>query len=229
MFNYIECEDIGALKKELSEHGVSILKTCMPESVCGQIKKFIDDFPEDIAEINYGGTEKRIWSAQEHFSQIDNFSLFADKLLSTIFGKKVITKTVLAYRNLPIQSEPELTNGRWHLDSLKSQYKVFCFLTNTTENSGPLELVPGTHYSSFKVWPLLSGHLIRPWDLGTGRRHYQKLDDTWVQRQAKRQGGTTPLLCEAGSVFIVNTSAIHRARPCFQDNRYALSVYYDHF
>jgi hypothetical protein len=37
------------------------------------------------------------------------------------------------------------------------------------------------------------------------------------------------MLCDEGSVVIVNTSAIHRARPCFEAGRYALTSYYGHF
>lgn len=222
-------EDLALARQQLAGQGFSFLKTRMSDAACAQVKQFIDAFPEAQSEINYGGTEKRIWSAQTHDAQLREFSAFADGLLSRLFSAQAQTKTVLAYRNHPVPQEPGLTLGRWHLDSLKNQYKVFCFLTRTTPDSGPLELVPGTQRAGFKALPLLTGQFIAPSDIGTDKRKYQKLDETWVDRQIQRQGGTMPLLCEAGSIVVVDTSAIHRARPCRAAERYALCVYYDHF
>lgn len=222
-------EDLALVRQQLAGQGFSFLKTRVPEAACTQVKQFIDAFPEAQSEINYGGSEKRIWAAQTHDAQLQAFSAFADDLLSKLFSAQAQTKTVLAYRNHPVKQEPGLTLGRWHLDSLKNQYKVFCFLTRTTPDSGPLELVPGSQRTGFKAWPLLSGQLIAPSDLGTDKRKYQKLDEAWVERQIQRQGGSVPLLCDAGSIVVVDTSAIHRARPCRQAERYALCVYYDHF
>lgn len=225
----LQDEDLAQIRQDLAGPGFSFLKTRVPETAGTQVKRFIDDFPEAQSEINYGGTEKRIWSAQTHDAQLRSFSAFADDLLSRLFSARAQTKTVLAYRNYPVPQEPGLTLGRWHLDSLKNQYKVFCFLTRTTPDSGPLELVPGTQNAGFKALPLLTGQLIAPGDVGTGKRRYQSLDEAWVERQIRRRGGTRPLLCEPGTIAVVDTSAIHRARPCRQDERYALCVYYDHF
>jgi hypothetical protein len=191
---------------------------------------FIDTFDDQKSEINYAGTEKRIWMSHEKDELIGKFRHFADRLISRIHGKQITSRDTLAIRNLPVEERSELHTGRWHLDSLRRQVKVFAFLTDVTERSGPLEIIPGSHRASFKFPQLLKGQLVGPTDLVLGdARKYQHLDDAWAERMASDVGGSTPLVCPAGTIAVVNTSAIHRARPCLEANRYALTSYYDHF
>ena len=34
------------------------------------------------------------------------------------------------------------------------------------------------------------------------------------------------VICKAGTMMVADTSAIHRARPCLEGSRYALTTYY---
>ncbi len=228
LFNQIP-ENINILRENIKSKGYAYLQTRATHEACDYLQTFIDQYPDKDVEINYGGTEKRIWNSQTKDPVIQAFADLSDHVIASVFNSKVNARTVLAYSNLPVPNEASLITGRWHLDSIRKQYKMFCFLTRTEEHTGPLEIVPRTHRTAFKLWPLASGHYIRRSDLGTNKRRYQKLDDQWVDAQCRKAGGSVPLLCEAGTLILVDTSAIHRARPCLEGSRYALCAYYDHF
>lgn len=225
----IQQEDYSNVGKRLKHNGFAILNTTMREEACDNIIEFINDYPSVSSEFNYGGTEKRIWKAEESSPVVNSFALFSNSTMKALFEREPAFSTVLAYRNFPISHDEDLRKGRWHLDSFRPQYKLFCFLTKTTELSGPLEIVPGTMKIGFKVQSLLKGKCFGYSDLVSGNRRYQQLNDSWVANQCSRVGGSLPILCEKGALVIVNTSAIHRARPCLEGCRYALSVYYGHF
>ncbi|MBN8811824.1 MULTISPECIES: phytanoyl-CoA dioxygenase family protein [unclassified Sphingomonas] len=221
--------DLARIHSEVDEKGFSLLPAYLDDGFCAPVRRFIDDFDTARSEVNYGGSEKRVWMAHEKDAAIAGFRGFADELLSRIYGKEIISRDTLAIRNLPVEQTLELIKGRWHLDSLRTQVKVFAFLTEVTERSGPLEVIPGTHRGGFKALHVIDGHLLKLSDFRGNTRKYQKLDDIWVDRIARASGGEKPFICPAGTVAIVDTSAIHRARPCLEANRYALTSYYDHF
>jgi hypothetical protein len=222
-------EDFSALRAAVRKQGFAILQSRATPEGCEHIKAFIDQFPAEKAEINYGGTEKRIWGSHTMDPAVQAFGVLSEQVMGAVFHAHPKVKTVLSYSNHPIPQEGQLMSGRWHLDSLRHQYKLFCFLTRTEEQTGPLEVVPGTHRTAFKLWPLVSGQYISRSDLGTGKRRYQQLDEQWVDAQCRKAGSSVPFLCEAGTLILVDTSAIHRARPCLEGHRYALCAYYGHF
>jgi hypothetical protein len=193
-----------------------------------EVMAFIDVWPDELAEIYYGGSEKRVWKGHECDAAVLRFRLFADRLLSEIFDKAVVSRDILAIRNRVIGEKSEMRVGRWHLDSLRAQIKVFLFLNDVTPANGPLELIPGSHRAGFKALHALDGRLVRPTDFLGQTRRYQRLDDAWVAAVERAAGGSHAFNCGAGTVFVVDTSAIHRARPCLNGERYALTAYYDH-
>ncbi len=104
---------------------------------------------------------------------------------------------------------------------------MFLFLSDTTEASGPFEFLPRTQQTAFKMKMLLRGTYIRPGDIvGKGTRTYSSLDDAWVSGLAQQGYTPMPVLCPSGTIMVVDSSAIHRARPCRDGSRYALTAYY---
>ena len=72
----------------------------------------------------------------------------------------------------------------------------------------------------------LKGNYFKPRDIFGGTRTYAKLPDPLIDQLATRGYRSQPVLVSAGTVMIVDTSAIHRARPCRAGSRYALTAYY---
>jgi hypothetical protein len=141
--------------------------------------------------------------------------------------KQNTAHNILAIRNRTLDPEAAaLRKGRWHLDSLNQQMKVFVFLTDVTQASGPFEMIPGTQAMSFKMRKALQGHLIRPKDLVQGTRSYSSLKDKLIESIVAEGYETKAFDVPAGTIALVDTSCVHRARPCTMGERYALTSYY---
>jgi len=218
---------VESYREEILVSGSAYLGTWLDAASREKIRVFIDDMSPSGAEINYEGTEKRIWDGHLLSADISVFEKMANDVVSRFLGRSVEAYTVLAYSNKPLPSNSRAELGRWHIDSLRRQMKVFMFLTDTTEASGPFEWVVGSHSVQFKVRALLGGHYWSFWPIHRGgTRKYSKLPDGWVEEELRNRHEIRPLLCGAGDVFLVDTSSVHRARPCREGARYALTAYY---
>jgi ectoine hydroxylase-related dioxygenase (phytanoyl-CoA dioxygenase family) len=239
--NYLEAlsnsKQLKELREELAVNGFSILSNAYSQEFCDKIIQFMDNCEADNQkdnkpfhglEINYGGSELRIWDAQNRHNDIKMFYHHSNIVMSRILNKDAEAFTLLAIRNQQLlEDKDKYLKNRWHLDSFRKQLKIFLFLTDTHIDSGPLEFIPGTHSKKFKFSAFIRGKIIRLRDfLSNGQRAYQRLEDSWVDGLAKDGFSSTPLICKAGTLAIVDTSVIHRARPCLEGSRYALTAYF---
>ena len=100
-------------------------------------------------------------------------------------------------------------NG-WHRDSFGWQHKVFMYLTDVDEQTGALEVIPGTQLFWKQVVDLAL--------------------NTFLCRSPSRfsvfLGRTSQIIVgKAGFVFAANTAVVHRGRPIERGVRKAITVY----
>lgn len=221
--------NVERARVEIADQGWVLLGEPLETSALAQIRGEIDVLAKaDDTEVNYGGSEHRVWNAHAKSKLIDQFRIFSDKVLSEVMGKPKAAHNILAIRNRTLDPEAAaLRKGRWHLDSLNQQMKVFVFLTDVTQASGPFEMIPGTHAMSFKMRKALQGYLITPKDLIQGTRSYSRLKDKLIEKIVAKGYETKAFDVPAGTIALVDTSCVHRARPCTTGERYALTSYYD--
>ena len=124
--------------------------------------------------------------------------------------------------------EKKLSLGRWHLDSFNKQIKVFTFLNDVDDRNGPFEMLPKTHKKIFKISHIFSAKLLQLRDIinRSGDRSYQKIDEKIVEKLNKKGYALKSFTVPAGTIAIVDTSCMHRARPNLKGTRYALTSYY---
>ncbi len=225
-------ENIVAAKKAMKKHSYFILPNIYSKKFCEEIKNDMDKVTNGLGvEVNYDGTETRIWSAQKRFKAVKRFFDDSNHFLSSVSNKDSVAGTVLAIKN------NKLTNnnyknviGRWHADSFRSQEKVFLFLSDTDENSGPLEFIPNTNNFFFRLKKLFEpGFFFNHFNiLKRGNiRSYTSIPDSKIETLLKRGYKSKPVLVKAGTVLLIDTSKlIHRAKPCLNGERYALTAYY---
>lgn len=219
---------IDELRSLLRNSGVVLLPQVLPQSMVDQLIHWIDSYEGQDTEVNYGGSELRIWNCELKQPLMRDFFDKSGQLLGLLVDHTVAPKTLLAIRNRPIDlNDSSLSLGRWHLDSFFEQFKVFVFLTETTEDQGPFEFVPQSHKELFKYRMLLRGEYLKPLDLVSKERTYQRLRESFVAGLGSKGMKSQPVICPAGTIMVVNTSAIHRARPCKTGSRYALTAYFE--
>lgn len=222
-----ENQNIEQARTQFEKQGFLVIENAFDQGFCDEVKSFMDHFNPAEAQVNYGGSELRIYDAQKKNELLRDFFANCHRSTQALFGHSLTPQTLLAIRNKPIAADDtSLQKGRWHLDSFSKQIKVFLFLTETTEESGPFEFVPGSQKKFFKYKNLFSGRYIRPTDFLKKERRYQSLPDDYVESLSGQGLPARPLLCKPGTAMVVDTSAIHRARPCLKGERYALTAYY---
>lgn len=194
------------------------------------MRRAIDQLAEnDSTEINYAGSEHRIWHAADKNAIFEPVRTMSNHFMSVLYGRPANAHNVLAIRNRPTPDGAERTNVRWHLDSFRRQLKLFLFLTDVGENNGPLELVPRTHTPLFKMLnalPLKYYAISDFRNMSGNRRSWQRIHDNTVKMLAQRGYEPKPMKVAEGSFLLVDTSAVHRARPCQSGERYAVTIYH---
>lgn len=220
--------EIDSARSAVLDQGWSLLGTSLDASARNQICNEIDILAQaDDTEVNYAGAEHRVWHAHHKSKLIDQFRNFSDTVLSKVMQEPKAAYDILAIRNRTLESEATaLRVGRWHLDSFYQQMKIFVFLTDVTQASGPFEMIPGTQAMTFKVRQALEGHLITPKDLVKGTRSYASLKEELIEKIVAKGYETKAFDVPAGTIALVDTSCVHRARPCTKGERYALTSYY---
>jgi len=225
-------EDIAAAKVAMKRHSYFIMESIYSKKFCEEIKLEIDKVNTGTGvEINYDGSETRIWSAQKRFNAVKRFFDDSNQFLSSVSSKDSVAGTVLAIKNnkLPNKNQKNFT-GRWHADSFRSQPKVFLFLSDTDEKSGPLEFIPNTNKFFFRLKKLFeSGFFFNYFNILKRKniRSYRSIPDSKIETLFKRGYKPKSVIVKAGTVLLIDTSKlIHRARPCLEGERYALTAYY---
>jgi hypothetical protein len=74
-----------AIRAGLKNRGFAFLPRRIGAADCAVLRGFIDAVPEETCEINYAGSEKRIWDAHRRIPEIEGFRAFSDNLLRKIF------------------------------------------------------------------------------------------------------------------------------------------------
>lgn len=217
---------MNAIKNKLNKDTAYVLKEKYSISFCNEIKSFIDQFKDDNIEKNYGNSETRIWDSENKNKNIMKFKNDSDKLVSSIFGKNIECYTVLALKNIAIPSDGTQVKGRWHVDSLRKQVKVFTFLSDVKEENGPFEYVPFTNSYWFKLKRIGNYLSVMDFFNKNGSRKYQKLKESFIKKVLNKFM-SKKFICDMGTTAIVDTSALHRASPCIKGTRYYLCAYYN--
>ena len=225
---FMNLDNIAKAEAALPREGYLIIENGYHQDMCQEIIKVMDTLcPDKRVERRYSGTEMRIWDAQKQHRLFETFYQECNLFASNVMGHEMSAYTLLAIRNRALDpSDLESAKGRWHIDSFRKQLKIFLFLTDTTESSGPFEFIPGTHMWNFKLRMVCKGAYFTPSDLFKTTRRYQHLDEADISKVLHSGRGSRPAICKAGTVMVVNTSAIHRARPCREGSRYALTAYF---
>ena len=231
---FLETEKLEEIKKEYIDKGYVIFESIFSKQFCDEIIMAIENQEQKEQsnkkfsgeEINYGGTELRIWNADKRDVVFEEFKQFSDKVSSEIFSKEMDAFNILAIRNRSIKNvDKDVSSGRWLIDSFIPQFKAFLFLTTTDEDSGPFEFIPGSNKFPFKLKSALKGEYFSPKDFVKGGRKYQHISNEYVDI-VKQAEPSMPLLVNKGTLVFIDTSCLHRARPCIQGERYALTSYY---
>lgn len=222
--------DFDVVNTNLNAHGYHKLDVRLTPNVLKNIIEQMDNIcsTKDDLEVNYGGSEHRLWQANKFIPAAEEFREFSNSVMPKLEGDMPEAHNILMIRNKPLDDDKSgLRKGRWHLDSFNKQLKIFVFLQDVGPNDGPFELIPRTQKMSTKLMHAIQAKYFRLKDLiqKTGERGYQHIDDSFIAHVEKSYP-TEIFTVPAGTILIADTSAIHRAHPVNGGERYAFTSYH---
>lgn len=215
---------------ELNTQGYSTLDVRLSEEYLKAIIQQMDDIcaNKDDLEVNYGGSEHRLWHAHKFMPAAEEFRQFSNAVIPKLEGGMPEAHNILSIRNKALDDDKTgLRKGRWHLDSFNKQLKIFVFLQDVSSDDGPFELIPRTQKMPTKIKHAIQARYFRIKDFiqRTGKRGYQHIDDSFIG-YVERQYPTKVFTVPAGTILVADTSAIHRAHPVNGGERYAFTSYH---
>ena len=221
----------GQMSQNLKKNGWHLIEQNVDDNFISSTIKDIDVLSKkEGVEINHNGTEHRIWKSNLKSKYIEQFFNFSNTVISSIVESEKIAYDILAVRNLRLKNfnDEKSTKLRWHLDSFNNQLKVFLFLSDVDEKSGPFEVIPKTHKKLFKVFNMFPAGYFKITDFlkKGGSRSYAALDDNIIKNIINKGYPVKSFLVKKGTLAVVDTSCIHRAKPLEIGSRYALTSYY---
>ena len=214
---------------DLNKNGFTTLGRLKSTSLLSSAIREIDNLSTfNDVEKNYSDSEHRIWNAHNKMSIAREFKLFSDKIISNVLNKNSNAYDILAIRNKSLNDlDKKNVSLRWHMDSFFSQLKTFLFISEVHLDNGPFEIISKTHKMSFKLRLAFKANFFKIKNLKDGKRGYTSIDQKTISSVIDTNRKIQTMSVPAGTLLLANTSCLHRAKPCIDGSRYALTSYYN--
>lgn len=177
----------------------------MAELVTGAVQD--KAFGDYLWRDDHGG-DHRIFGLENAFAEIAEIKYRLDDAMRTLYGQE--TESTLLAQHVVASPGNQGSGGKFHRDSQTRQFKAFVYLTDTTAESGALQIVKNSHKTSSKILECLRQRRIR-------------FDITNPILSEKDELEIIPV--KAGEALLCDTSCIHRGMPGLQKDRVNLTLY----
>jgi ectoine hydroxylase-related dioxygenase (phytanoyl-CoA dioxygenase family) len=214
-------EEEQNLLKEIQKNGYVVIPNFFNKELCEACIKDMDKMYENNKEFIHKSdyADYRIFGAEELSENIKKFSdhKLLNKLANTYNAVPTSCGFTLAGK-IEATGHQYGSGGPWHRDSYFRQFKSLNYLTDVDENNGPFQIIRGSHTINQITKDTKSGNL-------------ESMQCTFNQETVDKILRDEPdrfntLTAKAGTVVLVDTSAIHRGTPLKTGVRYALTNYF---
>lgn len=206
---------------ELKKNGIYIYENFWDKNKCAKVRQEIEHLILDVPEYIHPSprADIRIFGAENLSSIISEFSdyNFLKNIASNYNQEKTKAAFTLAAK-MPAR-EGNLGSGEgWHRDAFFRQFKAIIYLSDVDETNGPFQFIAGSH----KIKQVLK-------DMWKAKLAYMesRIDDSQVKLLLEQDSSRLKTYtAKAGTLILVDTSAIHRGKPIETGERFALTNYY---
>jgi hypothetical protein len=212
-----------ALAEEVKSSAFAVIPSFWNVDRCADVRGEIDRLCRMDGEpsgrwVDAVGSDHRFFRAERHAPLLRGF--LDDPLIEEVrrahTGRPKADKFVLAAR-LEHREGNLGSGGGWHMDSPHSrQFKAILYLSDVGERNGPFEVVPRTHRHSALLRLLLKG-LRKP--------SQYRFSNGEMEAIFRSEGAPHAFTGKAGTLILVDVTALHRGAPILEGSRYALTLY----
>lgn len=203
---------------DLKNQGYTIVHNYLSKEQCNKAAIDLKKAFENYNTFVHKKEDLRIFGIEQILPMARSLSQDKDFLELGELVNKQQTYCAFTLGNWLLSGESGSSGNGWHRDSFFSQYKALLYLTDVTEDNGPFELLPRSHRLKNII------HGIEK----AGLSYMQnRISDIEVQRlEELLKFSRKPLIGNAGTLVLFNSTLIHRGRPIKSGERLALTNYY---
>lgn len=218
---------------ELRERGYLILDRYYDNKFCEKAISEIDEafllYKEKVESIKKEGLsgDQRIFGIEKFSENALQFK--NDKFLTDIVLKasevEFISKFILAGKVEFRKGVNTNSGGDWHRDSDIKQYKIFLYLTNVGEKNGPFMLIPKRSFNPkrSKKNITLRNRLLNFFNIRLLPPRFE--NNTIMSSLEENDLKIEKVIANRGTVFICDTSLIHKGDIIQDGERYSFTNY----
>jgi hypothetical protein len=207
--------------KDLERDGICIIQGFWSAEDCAaaraEIDRVITEYPKYVNK--NAKADKRIYGANNASALIDKFA--KDEKLLSIASAYSRTDTTTAFTlaaRMPASADNHGSGEGWHRDAFLRQFKAILYLSDVAQENGPFQFIQDSHRESWILKDMKNG--------GLKYMQYRIEEEKITHILANKPGRLKTCTGLAGTLMLIDTSAIHRGKPIQAGTRYALTNYY---
>ena len=205
------------LAEEVKDNGYAVIPEFFAgDSLSNLVGTMKCHFAEPRAEFSYKG-DTRHYAIENARPEVACFSNNKDLIN---IGNRVMSRPLIKLFTLGnhlVSGSQGTSGGGWHRDSTQPQFKAMVYLTDVSEVSGPLEIIPKSHKF------LAQYKLSKKGLLAYNQQWLSEDEVVAIEDEHERRVTVTGV---AGTLVLFESSTLHRGRPIEQGERLALTNYY---
>ncbi len=217
-----EEQQVQETLNSIKENGYYIIPAYYSVERCQDLRDEIDrQFEENKDKTSHDDLigDTRLFGAEKVSKSINKFNQdpHLQKLSDLYHGEHAPAPFTLAARLECNEINKDKDHG-WHRDSLRRQFKAIIYLSDVSEDNGPLQYITGSHH----MRNILADGL-------QGRIPYMSsaiAPESAEKILAKNPARLKTVIGGEGTLILVDTTGIHRGSTIQTGKRYALTNYY---
>lgn len=209
---------------EIKENGYAVIPNYYDDKTCKELREKIDFYID-----KYKDTDKvwnddydadhRLYSSEDFDDIFKKFHTdsFLQDMADNYFEAEMTNSNTLAAR-IDAKENNLGSGGGWHRDSNFFQFKSIIYLDDVSEENGPFQIFEKSHKYS---------NVVEDMEIMDSEPLSYRFNDNEIEKLEQVKGNSLRnMVAPAGTLLLVDTSAIHRGKPIEKGNRYTLFNYF---
>ncbi len=222
---YEYSQEAQSYVKKIKENGFVMIENFYSIRECQELRLKIDSYIDKkdkeglLWQDKDDKSDKRIFGA-EHLSQIImdyHKNEFIRSIAENYFRGQMTCVTTLASR-LDEQEGNKGSGGGWHYDARNFEFKSFIYLSDVDIDNGPFQIIKKSHHFRETI-----KHLFLTKNDGINTRFSSRQVSKVIEKDPELYQA---IIAPAGTLILVDTSAMHAGMPIRKGSRYSLFNYF---